>query len=104
MVAALVLVVLSPLLLAVALAVRLSSPGPVLFRQRRVGRDGRRFDLLKFRSMRGSAAAEAELPAAAADSAPGGVEGIDRRTRVGASCAAPRSTSCRSSSTCCAAT
>lgn len=44
-------VVLSPLLLSTALIVRLESPGPVLFRQRRVGRRGRRFSMLKFRSM-----------------------------------------------------
>ena len=45
------LLVLAPLVLAVALAVKLSSQGPVLFRQRRVGRDGQVFDMLKFRSM-----------------------------------------------------
>jgi hypothetical protein len=45
-------IVLAPVLLSLALAVRLSSPGPVLFRQRRVGLDGREFDILKFRSMR----------------------------------------------------
>jgi len=45
------IVILSPLLLVVALAVRLSSPGPVIFRSRRVGRNGREFDLLKFRTM-----------------------------------------------------
>jgi len=46
------LVLAAPLLLLVALAVRLSSPGPVLYRQARVGRSGRPFDLLKFRTMR----------------------------------------------------
>jgi len=46
------LVVLSPLLIAIALAVRLSSPGPALYRGARVGRNGREFSILKFRSMR----------------------------------------------------
>lgn len=46
------LAVISPLLAACALAIKLDSPGPVFFRQRRVGKDGRRFELLKFRSMR----------------------------------------------------
>jgi exopolysaccharide biosynthesis polyprenyl glycosylphosphotransferase len=45
------LVFLSPLLLAVAVAIRFTSPGPVLFRQVRVGRDGREFTVLKFRTM-----------------------------------------------------
>ena len=45
------LLALSPLLAVIALAIRLTSPGPVLFRQIRVGRDGRRFKMLKFRSM-----------------------------------------------------
>jgi exopolysaccharide biosynthesis polyprenyl glycosylphosphotransferase len=45
------LLVLSPLLAAIALAVRLSSPGPALYRQQRVGRDGRVFRMLKFRTM-----------------------------------------------------
>jgi colanic acid biosynthesis glycosyl transferase WcaI len=45
------LVVLSPVLLAVAIAVRLDSPGPVLFRQRRIGRGSSEFVLFKFRSM-----------------------------------------------------
>ena len=45
------LVVLSPLLIAIAVAVRFSSPGPVIFRQQRTGRDGRLFTMLKFRTM-----------------------------------------------------
>jgi exopolysaccharide biosynthesis polyprenyl glycosylphosphotransferase len=80
--AAVALVVLSPLMLAIALMVRLSSRGPILFRQRRVGWDGQEFNLHKFRTMREA------LPAGGAfepveGSAPGGVEGIDRRTRIG---------------------
>lgn len=51
-IASLSLVMLWPLLLACAIAIKLDSPGPVLFRQRRVGRGDRRFELLKFRSMR----------------------------------------------------
>ncbi|MGY2002840.1 sugar transferase [Blastococcus sp. SYSU DS1024] len=49
--AALLLLLLTPLLLVVALAVKLDSPGPAFYRQVRVGRDGRRFPMLKFRSM-----------------------------------------------------
>ncbi len=49
--AALGLVVISPLMLAIAVAVRSTSPGPVLFRQERVGRDGELFTMLKFRTM-----------------------------------------------------
>ena len=45
------IVVLAPLLAGIALAVRLSSPGPVLFRQTRVGRGGECFEMLKFRTM-----------------------------------------------------
>jgi exopolysaccharide biosynthesis polyprenyl glycosylphosphotransferase len=50
-VAAGALVVLSPVLAACAIAIKLDSPGPVFFRQRRVGRDEQRFEVLKFRSM-----------------------------------------------------
>jgi exopolysaccharide biosynthesis polyprenyl glycosylphosphotransferase len=45
------LALFGPLLLAIALLVRVTSPGPVLFRQVRVGRDGREFRIVKFRSM-----------------------------------------------------
>lgn len=54
------LVALSPLLLLLAVVVRLDSPGPALFRQRRLGVDGRSFTLYKFRSMRVGAEAELE--------------------------------------------
>jgi exopolysaccharide biosynthesis polyprenyl glycosylphosphotransferase len=85
------LLLFSPLIVLSALAVRLSSSGPVLFRQRRVGRDGKAFDLYKFRSMRvppgerdpGEADAGPLEFLLAGDTAPGGVEGEDRRTAVG---------------------
>jgi exopolysaccharide biosynthesis polyprenyl glycosylphosphotransferase len=92
--AAVLLLCLALPLLSAALAVKFSSRGPVLFRQRRVGRDGRVFEMLKFRSMRLDDVepepqddAAAELVRAEShlshDLGPGGVEGVDRRTRVG---------------------
>jgi exopolysaccharide biosynthesis polyprenyl glycosylphosphotransferase len=84
------LALLSPVMLATALLVRLTSPGPVMYRQRRVGRDGKAFDLYKFRSMRVDPhATDDERPVSAVDFllagdvAPGGVEGEDRRTPIG---------------------
>lgn len=49
--AAAALVALSPLMLAIAIAIKCTSPGPVLFSQPRLGRNGQRFRVLKFRSM-----------------------------------------------------
>lgn len=73
-VAALALVAAAPLLALAALAIRLEGAGPILFRQERVGLDGRSFTLVKFRSMRVDA--EADGPRWAA-------EGDRRVTRVG---------------------
>jgi exopolysaccharide biosynthesis polyprenyl glycosylphosphotransferase len=50
--ASLLLTLTAPIWLGAAAAVRLSSPGPIFFRQRRVGQGGRPFELLKFRTMR----------------------------------------------------
>jgi exopolysaccharide biosynthesis polyprenyl glycosylphosphotransferase len=82
---AVLLVCVAPVMAAVAVAVRASSPGPIMFRQHRVGRDGHHFEMLKFRSMR----PQEEGPADTGEwvkpgMAPGGVEGDDRRTAVGA--------------------
>lgn len=57
---ALALVVLAPLLLGLVALVRLDSPGPALFRQQRVGRDGRVFSILKLRTMHVDAEARLE--------------------------------------------
>jgi exopolysaccharide biosynthesis polyprenyl glycosylphosphotransferase len=74
-VAAVGLVVLSPLLLLIGLLVRLTSPGPVLLRQERVGLHGTRFHMLKYRTMRADAE-EDTGPVWAAEDDP-------RRTRLG---------------------
>ncbi len=54
-VSALLLIVLSPVIAVIAAAVKLTSPGPVFFRQRRLGLDGEPFTLFKFRTMRADA-------------------------------------------------
>jgi exopolysaccharide biosynthesis polyprenyl glycosylphosphotransferase len=81
-IAALLLLAAAPLLAIVAVAVRLSSPGPVFFRQKRVGRDGQVFEMLKFRTMR--VAEERDVSFRPPPGcAPGGLEGADRRTHAG---------------------
>ena len=64
-----------PLMMMVLLAIKLDSPGPVFYRQERVGLGGRRFTLLKFRSMRQDAEADGRPVWAAVED--------DRITRVG---------------------
>ncbi len=76
LVSALTLVVFLPVLLIVAVLVKLDSAGSILFRQKRVGLDGREFTMLKFRSMReGSEQFDGEAGL--------GVRNDPRRTRVG---------------------
>jgi exopolysaccharide biosynthesis polyprenyl glycosylphosphotransferase len=60
LVSAMILLLASPVLIAVAIAIKLDSPGPIFFRQRRVGVHGRLFDILKFRSMHADAEARLE--------------------------------------------
>ena len=73
-VAAIGIVLTAPLMLLTALAIKLDSPGPVFFRQERVGLGGKTFTLVKFRSMRTDAEKDGPKWAAAND---------DRVTRVG---------------------
>jgi lipopolysaccharide/colanic/teichoic acid biosynthesis glycosyltransferase len=78
-----ILVVLSPLMLLIALAIRIDSGGPVLFRQRRIGRGMQRFTCLKFRTM--------------THNAPQDVHSIRASRASAGSCDRPASTSCPSS-------
>jgi len=72
-VSGLALIFLSPLMALIAVAVKLNSPGPVLFRQRRVGKDGKEFVLYKFRTMFQEPGASEGM----------GEENLERLTRVG---------------------
>jgi exopolysaccharide biosynthesis polyprenyl glycosylphosphotransferase len=83
LVAGVILIVTLPVFAALALGTWVSVGRPIFFRQPRFGRDGREFEMLKFRSMRASAE-PVVLPDLPQDTAPGGVEGDDRRTRFGA--------------------
>lgn len=61
------LILLSPIFIAIAIAVKLDSPGPVLFRQKRIGKNGREFEFFKFRSMHVTAAPYGLTPQSSAD-------------------------------------
>ncbi len=76
------LILISPLFVLLMLLVRMSSPGPIFFKQQRIGRDGVEFGCLKFRSMRPPRASDSAFERKLGD-APGGVEGVDRRTKIG---------------------
>ncbi len=97
------LAALAPVMLVVAALVKLHDGGPVLFRQARVGREGRTFHMLKFRSMRVDAE---HLLAGLQERNEGRPACCSRCARTrgsppsAGSCAATRSTSCRSCSTC----
>ena len=81
--AAVLLAFAAPLMLFAAIGVRVTLGRPIFFRQVRVGRDGRQFEMLKFRTMWENDQLEASGYDLPADTAPGGVEGVDRRTPLG---------------------
>lgn len=86
-----VTVAIAPVLLSLAALVKLTSPGPIFYRQRRVGLDGKEFDILKFRTMRVAEDGEqmnagwAQTAIGADEAALGDTspEAVDRRTPIG---------------------
>ncbi|WP_459802916.1 sugar transferase [Herbidospora sp. RD11066] len=78
------LVVVSPLFLAIAFAVKVSSPGPAFFRQTRVGKDGATFTIVKFRTMGRDAESRKVELVSDADGVLFKVRNDPRVTRVGA--------------------
>ena len=99
-----VLLLALPALLVIALAVKLDSRGPMLFRQRRIGREGRPFEMLKFRTMvrtrrrRRTSCGTATRPTACSRSP------TTRASPASGGCSGPPAwTSCPSCSTCSAA-
>jgi exopolysaccharide biosynthesis polyprenyl glycosylphosphotransferase len=84
--AALALLVLAPLMGALALGVWATLGRPIFYRAERVGRDGRRFDMLKFRTMLPMTEEELTNLVIDPETGTGGVgdNGVDRRTRLGA--------------------
>jgi exopolysaccharide biosynthesis polyprenyl glycosylphosphotransferase len=72
----LILAIVSPIMLAISILVKVTSKGPILFRQERIGMDGRNFYILKFRTMKKDAENETG-PIWAGENDP-------RRTRIGA--------------------
>ena len=83
LVAGFLLVLVSPVLALAALGVWATMGRPIFFRQVRAGRDGRTFEMLKLRSMSEPRGAEDGVGELDPGTAPGGVEGDDRRTPFG---------------------
>jgi len=82
MVSSLAILALSPLMIGVALAIKLESKGPIIFKQIRVGRNGRHFDFYKFRSMRPSAENEKKNILSKNDSSDGVIFKMKKDPRI----------------------
>lgn len=76
------LIVLSPVFLIIALAILLTSPGPVFFRQERIGRGGATFRIIKFRTMRNDAPATRRVITVAGDARITALGAILRRFKL----------------------
>jgi len=81
-VSATALIVLLPVLMLLALAVALNSPGGAFFRQTRVGKEGRNFQLLKFRSMRPGSEAHGQITVGGRDPRITGIGQFLRRSKL----------------------
>lgn len=81
-VSALALILLAPFMAVIALLVKTSSPGPVLFRQERIGLNGRPFQIIKFRSMFGDAEREGPQLSSSTDPRITPIGRFLRRTRM----------------------
>ncbi len=79
----LALILLSPILLVCTTAVYLSAGRPIFYRAERVGRDGAKFDMLKFRTMHGQPVKDPNRLNIRSDTGTSGAEELDRLTRVG---------------------
>lgn len=82
LVSATALLLLLPLLLILAVAVALSSPGGAFFRQTRVGKDSRNFQLLKFRSMRPGSEAQGQITVGGRDPRITGIGQFLRKSKL----------------------
>ena len=75
-------VVLGPAMLLIAIAIRIGSPGPAIFRQIRIGRDGAPFTILKFRTMRTGPAGDRTIMGGSVDPRTTRFGGLLRRTKL----------------------
>lgn len=80
--ASIILILISPLLAAIAVAIKITSPGPIIFRQNRYGIDGNRIKILKFRSMKVMEDNESVVQVTKGDSRVTFIGGLLRKTSL----------------------